>query len=141
MNPSTGREATEIEYCYRLSMTLGEHSVGHFRRILRMLLTSWDMTDVRDAAELALTELVTNVLRHVPQDPHCTVQILRYARVLRVEVTDRSPSPLHARTPEGLSEGGRGLLLVEAVTDRWGAAPAPGGKTVWFECEAKGDER
>ncbi|WP_254396844.1 hypothetical protein [Streptomyces sp. AC558_RSS880] len=33
------------------------------------------------------------------------------------------------------AENGRGLALLAAVTDRWGADPEPrGGKTVWFEC-------
>ncbi|MDI3405921.1 ATP-binding protein [Streptomyces cavernicola] len=121
-------------------MTLGEHSVGHFRRILRTLLTSWGMQELCDAAELALTELLTNVLRHVPENPHCTTEILGYARVLRVEVTDRSTKPLRTRPQEPLTESGRGLLLVEAVTDRWGTCPPSGGgpgKTVWFECETK----
>ncbi|MFD8979044.1 ATP-binding protein [Streptomyces sp. NPDC059564] len=40
--------------------------------------------------------------------------------------------------PDGdpLGEGGRGLRLVRAVTDRWGVLPLPGGgKTVWFDCD------
>jgi hypothetical protein len=38
-----------------------------------------------------------------------------------------------------LAEGGRGVLIVEAVTDRWGWDPLPDrpGKTVWFECGSK----
>ncbi|MFI9587403.1 ATP-binding protein [Streptomyces sp. NPDC052236] len=47
----------------------------------------------------------------------------------------RTPTP--APAGEELSEGGRGLLLVDAVTDRWGTVPLPGGKTVWFECDTK----
>ncbi|MGW2110564.1 ATP-binding protein, partial [Streptomyces sp. NPDC001948] len=37
-----------------------------------------------------------------------------------------------------LDEGGRGLVLVDAVTDKWGVEPRPDGrgKTVWFECLA-----
>ncbi|MDI3390775.1 ATP-binding protein, partial [Streptomyces sp. B-S-A8] len=114
----------------------------HFRRILRTFLTSWQMHELCDAAELALTELVANVIRHVPENPHTTIQILRHARVLRVEVTDHSPNPLRPGTPSPLTETGRGLLLIEAVTDRWGTQPAPAGatgNTVWFECEAKPD--
>jgi hypothetical protein len=38
-----------------------------------------------------------------------------------------------------LAEGGRGVLIVEAVTVRWGWDPLPDrpGKTVWFECGSK----
>jgi hypothetical protein len=37
-----------------------------------------------------------------------------------------------------LAEDGRGVLIVDAVTDRWGWDPLPDrpGKTVWFECDA-----
>ncbi|MGW2053676.1 ATP-binding protein [Streptomyces sp. NPDC001840] len=63
----------------------------------------------------------------------------------RVEVTDRAPGVPYVEQPSSgeepvdeLAEGGRGLLLVEAVTDRWGVTPQKsGGKTVWFECVAK----
>ncbi len=120
-----------------MGFTVGEHSARHMRRIVRMFLAHWDMAELTDAAELALTELVANVVRHVP-GRHCTLLILRRPGGLRVEVTDGYPRP--ARTVEaldGLAEGGRGLRLVEAVTDRWGTVRLPGGKTVWFECDAK----
>jgi hypothetical protein len=62
--------------------------------------------------------------------------VLRQTAGVRVEVTDGSPQvPL---TPDELSpeaEGGRGLVLLDAVVDKWGVGPGPGGgKTVWFEC-------
>lgn len=119
-----------------MGFTVGEHSARHMRRILRTFLVRWDMAELADAAELALTELVANVVRHVP-GRGCAVLILRRPEGLRVEVTDGCPHPV--RVSEGgdeLTEGGRGLLLVEAVTDRWGTVPLPAGKTVWFECDA-----
>ncbi|GAA1536889.1 hypothetical protein GCM10009730_52620 [Streptomyces albidochromogenes] len=122
-----------------MGFTVGEHSARHLRRILRAFLARWDMVELTDAAELALTELVANVVRHVP-GRHCTLLVLRRPGGLRVEVADRCPRPasLTAGTGgDGLAETGRGLLLVEAVTDRWGTVPTPGGKTVWFECDAK----
>lgn len=85
-----------------------------------------------------MTELVANVVRHVP-DRRCTVLVLRQTEGVRVEVTDRSPQlpavPLDL-SPE--AEGGRGLLLVDAVTDKWGVEPRGAtGKTVWFECAGR----
>lgn len=122
---------------YRMNLTVGKHSARHLRRILRMFLEDWDMVELSDAGTLALTELVANVVRHVP-DRRCTVLILRLPTGLRVEVTDASPW-LPRQTPgdDELAEGGRGLLLVDAVTDRWDVALLPGGagKTVWFECD------
>ncbi len=120
-----------------MGFTVGEHSARHLRRMVRMFLARWDLVELTDAAELALTELVANVVRHVP-DRHCNLLILRRPGGLRVEVTDRCPRPpLAVHGGDELAEGGRGLLLVEAVADRWGTVPLPGGKTVWFECDAK----
>lgn len=80
-------------------------------------------------------ELVTNVVRHVP-DRRCTVLVVRQTAGVRVEVADgfRQLPPLVCKMdPE--SEGGRGLALLGAVVDKWGVTPWAGGrKTVWFEC-------
>ncbi|GHH33718.1 hypothetical protein GCM10018773_04750 [Streptomyces candidus] len=106
------------------------------RRILRMYLAGWGLLDLADAAELAFTELIANVVRHVP-GRHCRMRILLCeGEVLRVEVADDCPAlPRPSRTVKALAESGRGLLLVDAVTDDWGVEPLPGGgKTVWFEC-------
>ncbi|MEH0420289.1 ATP-binding protein [Streptomyces sp. B21-083] len=133
-----------------MNFTLSEHSALHLRRILRAYLGAWGMPGLSDSATLALTELVSNVVRHVP-DRRATVLLLRKpgGDGVRVEVADTD-----SRVPvfPGLStavdgEGGRGLLIVEAVTDRWGwhrtpphptpTYPTRTGKTVWFECDAK----
>ncbi|WP_338676351.1 ATP-binding protein [Streptomyces sp. SCSIO 30461] len=120
-----------------MGITVGAHSAGHLRRILRLFLERWDLAELADPAGLALTELVANVVRHVP-GRHCTTLILKQPEGLRVEVGDGSPQPvLPVRDEDPLAEGGRGLLLVEAVTDRWGVWDQPDGKVVWFECDAK----
>lgn len=129
---------TDIEDEYRAEFTVGEHSARHLRRILRLCLTGAGMPEVAVAAELALTELVANVVRHVP-GRRCRICFLLRRGGVRVEIADScSRLPLPA-TGDALAEGGRGLLLVEAVTDRWGVDPHPyrKGKTVWFECLAK----
>ncbi|GAA5058307.1 ATP-binding protein [Streptomyces similanensis] len=124
---------------YRLSLTVSEHSARHIRRIVRSYLTEWEMAELTDTVELAVTELVANVVRHVP-DRRCTVLLLSRATGVRVEVTDSSPQL--PETPADLSvdaEGGRGLLLLDAVVDKWGVQPhGAEGKTVWFECVEHG---
>ncbi|WP_328298391.1 ATP-binding protein [Streptomyces sp. NBC_00435] len=137
MNLATWHSGDEVDASYRMGFTVGDHSARHMRRILRLFLTRWELEGLADAAELALTELVANVVRHVPGRA-CVVLILRRPDGLRVEVSDGCPAPpLAPRTPGELDEGGRGLLLVEAVADRWGADPNSTGKTVWFECDAR----
>ncbi|MGW3492131.1 ATP-binding protein [Streptomyces sp. NPDC001020] len=120
---------------YRMRLTVGEHSARHIRRIVRSFLREWEMGDLVDAAELGVTELVANVVRHVP-DRHCTLRVLRQPAGVRVEVTDgcaQLPAVPTQLLPA--AESGRGLVLLDAVVDNWGVVPAPGGgKTVWFEC-------
>ncbi|MER5812850.1 ATP-binding protein [Streptomyces sp. NPDC002033] len=135
MNQATGHPSTEIGATYRMGFTVGEHSAGHMRRILLWFLVRWGLAETADTAGLALTELVANVVRHVP-GRGCSVLIQRRPHGLRVEVSDGCPAlPRLAPGCDPLSEGGRGLLLVQAVTDRWGVLSRPDGKTVWFECD------
>ncbi|MFI8104804.1 ATP-binding protein [Streptomyces sp. NPDC086023] len=138
MNHATDAPPTESGGNYRMDFTVGEHSAGHMRRILRLFLTRWELPELADSAELALTELVANVVRHVP-DRNCAVLILRRPQGLRIEVSDGDPRPARPLVPydEAVAEHGRGLRLVDAVTDRWGSEPGPTGKTVWFECDGK----
>ncbi|WP_346010816.1 ATP-binding protein [Streptomyces sp. SID5910] len=123
---------------YTMRFTAGAHSARHVRRIVRSYLAEWELTVLTDAVELGVTELLANVVRHVP-DRRCTLLLLRRAdrAGVRVEVTDGSPRrPRLAEEVPDDAEGGRGLVLLDAVADKWGVGPGPGrGKTVWFECE------
>jgi anti-sigma regulatory factor (Ser/Thr protein kinase) len=122
-----------------MRLTVGAHSARHIRRIVRSLLDEWDLAELTDAVEMGVTELIANVVRHVP-DRRCGLLVLRQVTGVRVEVTDGSPE-LPA-VPAELwpdAENGRGLLLLDAVVDKWGVEPGSGGeggKTVWFECGA-----
>ncbi len=126
---------------YRMSFTAGAHSAWHVRRIVRSYLREWDLADLTDAVELGVTELLANIVRHVP-DRRCTLLLLRRADGggVRVEVADGSPrQPVVAVAVDDDSVSGRGLVLLEAVVDKWGVGPGPGGgKTVWFECGGAG---
>jgi hypothetical protein len=55
--------------------------------------------------------------------------------VLRIEVDDPSTAPPSLRHAPPPSEDGRGVFLVDALADAWGAQTTDGGKTVWFELE------
>ncbi|MFF8091813.1 ATP-binding protein [Streptomyces sp. NPDC016675] len=120
---------------YRMSFTAGAHSARHVRRIVRSFLAEWGLAGVTDAVELGVTELLANVVRHVP-DRRCTLLLRQTGGVVRVEVADGSPrQPVPALSVCEDSESGRGLVLLAAVADKWGVGPGPaGGKTVWFEC-------
>jgi GAF domain-containing protein/anti-sigma regulatory factor (Ser/Thr protein kinase) len=86
-----------------------------------------------DTAELLVSELVGNAVRHA-QPGDVLLRATLVDGLLRVEVQDRSSHvPALGATPPWESETGRGLLLVESLALRWGAEPLPGGKQLWFE--------
>ncbi|MGA5900128.1 ATP-binding protein [Streptomyces venetus] len=123
---------------YTMRLTVGEHAPRHVRRIVRSFLEEWRMPELSDAVELGVTELLTNVVRHVP-DRRCALLLLRQRNGVRVEVTDGSDElPRTPAAPDPDSENGRGLLLLGAMADKWGVCLwSGGGKTVWFECGAE----
>ncbi|MER7849124.1 ATP-binding protein [Kitasatospora sp. NPDC096077] len=85
-------------------------------------------------AEVALVELISNAWRH-GKTPSPAVAITVENRTLRVIVGDRSSAlPQRCKATE-LAESGRGLLLVEGLTHRWGVEPQKLGKRVWFELD------
>ncbi|MEV5958192.1 ATP-binding protein [Streptomyces sp. NPDC051987] len=138
MNHATGPQSTELPPYYRAEFALGAHSARHLRRVLRLHLAGSGLIELTDAAELALTELLANVVRHVP-GRRCRICFLLLPAAVRVEVSDSCPQLPVPGDGGVLSDGGRGLLLVDAVTDRWDVTPRPtgDGKTVWFECMVK----
>jgi anti-sigma regulatory factor (Ser/Thr protein kinase) len=114
-------------------------SAGLARRFLRDTLVSWDASVYSDAAELVLTELVTNAVLHAKTDILVRVDLGRGA--LRLEVIDRSPRQPIARHYSSEATTGRGLGLVDAVAKRWGVQPDAAGKMVWAELVTEGATR
>lgn len=89
--------------------------------------------DLLDTAQLLLTELLSNALRH-SETPILVAAALNDGR-LRVEVTDsghRMPVIRHAGPGE---TAGRGLQLVDSLSSGWGVTPLDRGKRVWFEVD------
>lgn len=83
---------------------------------------------------LCVSELATNaVLRGVPPGRGYRLRLLRFGGLVRVEVHDSGGGRpcVQDRDPE--AEGGRGLLLVAALADRWGVGTRVPGKVVWCE--------
>jgi anti-sigma regulatory factor (Ser/Thr protein kinase) len=111
-------------------------AVGGARRFLRRTLQEWGVAgDTPDAAELCLSELVTNALIHTPAG--CAVRVLLDHGVLTTTVRDGGSSEAGSADPleDPLRVHGRGLPLVDAVATRWGSEIDSVGTTIWFELE------
>ncbi|MFF5259977.1 ATP-binding protein [Actinomadura viridis] len=113
-------------------------SVAHARRFVREVLGP---EPVADTVELCVSELVTNAVRHSASGDggQVTVAVIADGDVIRGEVTDdgAAGSTPHVRD-EPCAEGGRGMMIVDALSTRWGVTSAPPGATVWFECPTAG---
>jgi hypothetical protein len=91
---------------------------------------TWADEATREDAELLLTELVANGVLHARSSMEINLTVERHR--LRAEVRDASPLALLAR--EADDNGGRGVLILDALASSWGVVGHPGaGKTVWFE--------
>ncbi|OQR62864.1 PAS sensor protein [Streptomyces maremycinicus] len=112
-------------------------AVMHARRFTARTLRRWQVQEAADAVLLVVSELVTNALVHT-QGPVRLDLVLRGDRV-RVCVSDSSPrAPAKPVIVDWEATGGRGLLLVEAMSDAFGSVPVAGGKQVWSEITVPG---
>ena len=94
-------------------------------------------TELVDKAELLVSELATNAVRHTGTE--FTVRVVLTADRVRVEVTDRGEGQPTRRTPQPLEPSGRGIQIVEAMSDEWSVTPVtPRGKTVSFVLVQRG---
>jgi anti-sigma regulatory factor (Ser/Thr protein kinase) len=98
------------------------------RRIVRASLTYWRRPGLIEAAELLLTELVTNALRH-GKGVEIGVRVSVRGDHLKIEVNDGTPARPELRHATCDEETGRGLFLVQSVADTWGVTDD--GTTTW----------
>lgn len=105
-----------------------EHRVGQMRRITRAQLRHWDLTTLTDDAMLAVSELVTNAIKHSKGRP-VGLRVRRSAYELRIEVTDGTAAPARLCSAGVADENGRGLFLVAVLSREWGVSKD--GKTTW----------
>ncbi|MFF5361480.1 ATP-binding protein [Streptomyces scabiei] len=137
VNPETVAPDTELVSPIRnFSVRLSPTPRG--ARLARLLATeqlrAWELP--LHPADHLVAELAANAATHgrvAGRDFDLTMYVIGVT--LRIEVTDTRPERLpHPDPPSPEAESGRGLLLVEALADRWGTAPGrPPRKTVWAE--------
>ena len=108
--------------------------VGIARRLVRAAL---DGSPRADDAELIVSELVTNAIRHTPSgdtDASVSVRITHGPGWARIEVRDLGDAHWARPALTGdQDEHGRGLAIVAALADKAGHAPENGGQVSWAE--------
>ncbi len=119
------------EPLFQLPLAATADSVREARATVRRLLVTWRMEGLADTAELCTSELATNAVIHA-QSP-VLLAVTPVSQGVRVAVEDESPGSLQAGSLDGEGESGRGLALVDALSQCWGVDEHPNGKTVWFE--------
>jgi anti-sigma regulatory factor (Ser/Thr protein kinase) len=109
----------------------GLENVTLSRRFTEHWLSMWGCEALVDDAQLLVSELVSNAVLHAGTE--VTLVLDLDEERLRIEVSDGTsvlPIP-RAALPEATT--GRGLLIVDRISDRWGTGTRPGGKVVWAE--------
>ncbi|MET8724322.1 MULTISPECIES: ATP-binding protein [Streptomyces] len=136
MNPQISTPLKEL--VQRLSAT--PRGARLARRLTASSLASWGYpyeSDANETAQLLVSELATNAVTHgrVPgRDFELRLTLLPEADALRIEVSDaRGERHLQILRGAPQDEQGRGLILVEALSRKWGVAERVVGKTVWAE--------
>ncbi|MEU3734701.1 MULTISPECIES: SpoIIE family protein phosphatase [unclassified Streptomyces] len=104
--------------------------VAATRRSVDEQLTEWGLDEAAFVTELVVSELVTNAIRY--GEPPIQLRLIRDSALI-CEVSDGSSTSPHLRRAHAYDEGGRGLLLVAQLTQRWGSRQTGTGKTIWAE--------
>jgi anti-sigma regulatory factor (Ser/Thr protein kinase) len=119
----------------RIVLPADPTSAAAARSFTQRHLSGAGRQNVTDVGLLLVSELATNALRHAGTDFEVVISLTR--RGVRICVGDDNPrrpgSPVVR--PHHDAEGGRGLVLVEELADRWGVEGDPPGKVVWFELD------
>ncbi|MFJ9537430.1 SpoIIE family protein phosphatase [Streptomyces sp. NPDC101225] len=104
------------------------------RHMIRAAVRAWGAAERADEIELVADEVITNALMHTEGAAIVTLRVLTGSdRRLRVEVEDSSSALPRRREAGESGVSGRGLLLVDLLTDAWGVEARGGGKCVWCE--------
>ena len=117
-----------------LDVPLHRSAPGAARRAVIAVLTGWGFCDEDwlDAAAVVVSELVTNAVRHGGPPIVLCVKCDGVSD-MQIRVSDGSVDPPEVQHAERLDEGGRGMMLVDLISEHWGVDTTDDGKVVWFQ--------
>jgi anti-sigma regulatory factor (Ser/Thr protein kinase) len=129
----------------RVRLAADPRSAGTARRVVARVCADWNLADVADSAQLVVSELVSNAVRHAGTDFDLTATLR--GQYLHLGVRDGSPEtpqpprptrPSRSDVP-ALTTSGRGLHLVQACAAGWGTTVGTDGKIVWAALRTRTD--
>lgn len=135
------------ELAARILAVLGDPSAGEVRltsrpesaatsrRLALAVLREWGLAHLSETVELLVSELVGNAVRHTGARTF-GLRMQHRRGWIRAEVRDPSRALPCLMPVRELDTSGRGLFLVDKLSDRWGVDLLPRGKTTWFELRA-----
>ncbi|HEV2346612.1 MAG TPA: ATP-binding protein, partial [Actinocrinis sp.] len=91
---------------------------------------AWELSALTETVELLVSELVTNAIQHAGGEIRLRLQ--RNETGLLCEVCDRTRTPPELQELSATAERGRGILLVNELSRKWGHRRTATGKIVWF---------
>ncbi|MFZ3560821.1 ATP-binding protein [Streptomyces sp. BH055] len=122
---------------YSETMPCEPGSARRARLLISTALNAWGLGTLTDAGTLIVSELVANVISHT----RCRVARVAVTRhgtgAVRIAVGDTCLSAPTMTSLADDSGGGRGLFLVDAMSDRWGYDLHRASKVVWAELGLK----
>ena len=119
----------------RIHLPAGTMAVPAARRFASETLRSWHVAErAMETVELVVSELVGNAVEHGGGAAELRLSLLE--RSIRVDIVDTSPELPVLCSPEPVEDRHRGLLIVGALSTRWGTDLVGGGKSVWAELPA-----
>ncbi|MFG2353494.1 ATP-binding protein [Streptomyces sp. NPDC048521] len=142
MNGLALHERSTESASWRIALPHTAAAVPVARALVRSALADVEHAADCDTAELLTAELVANAVEHTAGRGPIELVVELLPTACQVEVHDPDPAPPGHLTrpvieePDVWQEGGRGLLLIRALSSSCGHRPTPSGKAVWFRLPA-----
>jgi anti-anti-sigma regulatory factor len=123
--------APETDQRLRLAMEPFMGTARRARELVTEACVRWDCPELAGAGCIVVTEMVNNVITHARTE--MVVLLGHHGDTMSVAVRDHSATVprFHGRPASPTSYGGRGLLLIDSVSNRWGHFGLADGKVVW----------
>jgi anti-sigma regulatory factor (Ser/Thr protein kinase) len=119
-----------------LSLAALPTAPGCARGHARSVAYEWGLADLADTAELVASELVTNAIQASARlktlgTPVVRLRVTSDGQSLTIHVWDANPAMPVRQQAGPADDGGRGLMIIDALSAAWGSRPDPPGKSVW----------